>query len=470
MAWVVGFWVVLTLLAAAGAACAWLASERRGLRGEARRLADELQRCESLRASAAEENADLVLRVERTAAEHAGAVAEVERERALGRERLAEARASFDARLAEAREQFDQLQKQAREVFQACAGDALKGAAEGLLAQAREAFENRAKFDAEVWAKRAESIDSLVKPIRESLDRHEKAVVEIEKHREGAYHGLKQQVVSMQEAQSRLQAETQNLVGALRRPDVRGQWGEMTLRRLVELAGMVPHCDFDEQVSVRSVEGVKKPDLVVRMPAGRQIVVDAKTPMAAFLDAIRCGDDESRTECFKRHLGHIQQKVQDLSSKRYQDQFDRSPDFVVLFIPGESFLQPAVQLEPDLLERAMNFGVVIATPTTLIALLKVVALGFREERIAQNAKQISDLGVELHKRIATAVEHLVRLGSSIESTVKNFNRLVGSVETSVMPQARRFKELGADSSKELPADGQLQQVEQRPREAKPAEV
>lgn len=455
MTWEAGCLILGVLLLVAAAGCAFLYAERRGLRAEALRLGDELQRCEGARQKLAQENTDHLAKLERLDAERAAAEKLIEHERAAAEQRMAEAKA-----------QFAELQARAKETFQSLAGDTLKAAAEQFIQRAQETFDGRSKADEAVWSQRSQAIESIVKPIKETLERHEKAVGEIERHREGAYHALKQQITSMEQTQQRLQSETASLVTALRRPDVRGQWGEVTLRRVVELAGMVPHCDFSEQVVVKGGDGALKPDMVIRLPAGRTIAVDAKTPLIAFIDALGCNDDESRAECLRRHLEHIQQKVRDLAAKRYQDQFDRSPDFTILFIPLESSLHPALELEPQLIERAMNLGVVIATPTTLVSLLKAVAIGWREEQLAENAERISALGKELHKRMATAVEHLSRLGRSLGSTVESYNRLVGSVESSVLPQTRRFKDLAADSSKELPAEGEVPLVEVAPREVR----
>ena len=227
---------------------------------------------------------------------------------------------------------------------------------------------------------------------------------------------------------------------------------------------MIDRCDFTEQAAVTSA---LRPDMVVHLPAGREVVVDAKTPIDAYLSALEAPDAAQREEQFGRYVKHVRGKVDELSSKSYAAELGRSVDFVVLFIPGESFLQAAIQRDPELLERAFNRNVVIATPSSLIALLKAVAAGWREEQVAENAKHIADLGQELHKRIGTAIEHLGRLGNAVESTVKHYNALVGSVESSVMPQTRKFEELGAKSQKELPVEVKV--IETAPRELRSAE-
>ncbi len=350
--------------------------------------------------------------------------------------------------------------------FKSLAQEVLNQTNERFFQLAHEKFKGEQKDATAALEQRKIAIESLLKPIRESLDKHAKAVTDIEKTREGAYQGLRQQLTSMLEDQKSLRGETANLVKALRRPDVRGRWGEMQLRRVAELAGMIDRCDFTEQAALTPS---LRPDMVVHLPAGRQIVVDAKTPIDAYLSALEASDDVSREECFGRFVRHVKDKVDELASKAYQAELPRPVDFVVLFIPGESFLQAALQRDVDLLERAFNRNVVIATPSTLIALLKAVAAGWREQQVAENAQRIADLGQELHRRIGTAIEHLGRLGNALESTVAHYNKLVGSVEQNVLPQTRRFEDLGARSQKELPAPGEVKVIETAPRPIKPIE-
>ena len=378
--------------------------------------------------------------------------------------RLKEREANFQQRVDELRKEQEQAHDKAREAFKALSNDALEKAEKRFLDMAKRSFEGEQKDAAAELERKKQAIESMLKPIRESLDKHAKAVTDIEKERQGSYHALKQQITSMQELQGQLRGETANLVKALRRPEVRGRWGEMQLHRVAELAGMIPHCDFQEQVSVRTDDATLRPDMVVRLPAGRTIVVDAKTPIEAYVEAAECEQDADREAALQRHLRHIDSKVQELAAKSYQSQFDRSPDFVVLFIPGESFLQAAVERSPDLMERAMNRGVVIATPSTLIALLKAVEMGWREQRIAESAEQVRDLGVELHERVGTFVGHFTTIGTHIEKTVGAYNKAVGSLETRVLVTARKFKDLGADSKKELPAEGSITPIETTPRQ------
>lgn len=418
----------LLAAAAAVAYCVWLLAERRALRTDRDRIANDLAQ----RESAIEGYLDQVEQLQATLNEK--------------QNQLTEQRAKLEG--------LD-------DKFKSLAADVLKQSSEQFLQLAKENFDGKQKDAAAQLEQRKQAIESLVKPIRESLDKHAKAVTDIEKTREGAYQGLRQQLVSMIEDQKTLRGETANLVKALRRPDVRGRWGEVQLKRVAELAGMVENCDFTEQGTL--TDGLR-PDMRVTLPGGREIVVDAKTPIDAFLAANEATTDADRDRELDRHVRHITDKIADLSSKRYQDQV-RSADFVVLFIPGESFLYAAASRRQDLIEYAMTKGVVIATPTTLVALLKAVALGWREEKIAENARKISDLGKELHERIAVSLAHVERLGRSLESSVKSYNQFVGSFETRVVTSARKFKELGADSSKELPADP-TPQIEIVPREIK----
>jgi len=357
--------------------------------------------------------------------------------------------------------QFEQARSQLQDAFKALSADALHKANQQFLQMAEQKFKGEQKDAASQLEQRKLAIESLIKPIAEKLEKTNKAIEAVEHSRKEAYGGLKQQLLSMVQDQKQLRDETANLVKALRRPEVRGQWGEMQLRRVAELAGMAAHCDFSEQTSVEG--GALRPDMVVTLPGGREIVVDAKTPITAFIDAAESTDDDARDTNLSRHVKHIEDKVIELSSKRYQDHF-HTADFVVLFIPGESFLYAAAARKPELIENAMNRNVVIATPTTLISLLKVVALGWREEQLADNAKKIKDLGQELHKRVATLAKHMDNLGRAVGKTVEHYNKFVGSFETQVMSQTRKFQELGADSPKELPAEGELPQVELMPRE------
>ncbi|MDY6946170.1 MAG: DNA recombination protein RmuC, partial [Pseudomonadota bacterium] len=245
------------------------------------------------------------------------------------------------------------------------------------------------------------------------------------------------------------QKETRTLVNALRRPEVRGQWGELTLRRLAELAGMVEHCDFKEQVHVRGEDGSLRPDMIVHMPDGRDLIVDVKTPLDAYLEAVDAATDEQRALAMRRHAGAVAERVKQLGAKSYWSQFERSPDFVILFIPGDQFLSAALAEQPNLLEDALRQDVIIATPTSFVALLKAVAYGWRQMALAQNAETIRTLAEDLYKRLAVFTTHLGKLGRNISNSVDNYNAAIGSLERQVLPGARKFTELGVRPDRTL---------------------
>jgi DNA recombination protein RmuC len=370
--------------------------------------------------------------------------------------------AELEARRDEATRAHLQARAQLEEAFKALSTDALRASSEQFLQLARQTLENEQKQARGDLDQRRQAIELLLAPLRETLDRYRACVQEMEKSRGEAYGALRSRVESMAQDQRTLRDETKRLVDALRRPEVRGRWGEIQLRRVAELAGMIEHCDFVEQHTAEGEDGPLRPDMVVLLPNHRCVVVDAKTPLDAYLRAHEAGTDEERTRLLGEHARQIEQRVSALASKRYADQFERSPELVVLFIPGESFLQAAVQKRPELLEAALARGVVVATPGTLVSLLKVIALGWREERLAEDARRIALAGQELHRRLATAFEHLEGLRKSIERTVLAFNKTVGSLNANVLPQARRFEALAAASSRQLPEE--VPSLDARPRE------
>ena len=327
-----------------------------------------------------------------------------------------------------------------------------------LAEQSLHQFHIRAQGD---LGQKEKAIENLLKPIQEALKKTEQQMHDIEKDRKEAYGALNNHLQSMASTQQQLQLETRNLVQALKRPEVRGQWGELTLRRLVELAGMVEHCDFFEQEQVKVEDGALRPDLIVRLPGGREIVVDVKTPLDAYLKAIEAVDDNARADALLQHTRNVKERIRELASKRYWSQFSQAPDFVVLFIPGDQFLSAALDLDRGLLEYALQQKIILATPTSLVALLRAVAYGWRQEQLAENADQIRTTGSELYRRLGTFSEHLGKLGKSLDAAVGAFNKTVGSYDSKVLPGARKLTELGVEESKSLTT---VDQIEKTPRE------
>ena len=307
---------------------------------------------------------------------------------------------------------------------------------------------------------RERAVENLVKPIKDALQQSQAQIAALEKSRSEAYGGIKSQLEAMQNSQQSLTRETQNLVKALRRPEVRGRWGEMTLRRLVELAGMVEHCDFQEQVHTSNDDKIIRPDMVVRMPDNRELVVDVKTPLDAYLEAIEATDDAQRKLGLKRHARNVRDHIRKLAGKSYWEQFSKSPEFVILFIPGDQFLSAALGEDPDLIEYALSEQIILATPTSFVALLKAVAYGWRQLALADNAEEIRRLAVDLYGRLSTFVGHMNKVGKQLASSVENYNRAVGSLEHKVLPGARKFVELGIRPKKEIE---QVEPLESLPR-------
>nr|MCU0633250.1 DNA recombination protein RmuC [Gemmatimonadaceae bacterium] len=315
---------------------------------------------------------------------------------------------------------------------------------------------------------KAEQVVELLAPIRAGVERSAAALSELEQRRAEQFGAVSERLDLVTQASEALRGETRALVQALRAPQVRGQWGELQLRRVVELAGMLEHCDFDVQVTVRGDGGVQRPDLRVKLGSGRSIVVDAKAPLAAYLDALEAPDADVRAAKLRQHAQQVRAHVQALAAKRYWAQFIDAPEFVVLFLPGEAFFAAALEADPALLDAGAEQRVLLATPTTLIALLRAAALGWREERIAQGAAEVSAAGRELHERLAVLTEHFGEVGGALSRAVEAYNRMLGSLETRVLPSARRLDALGAASARSLDGASPVMAAPRAPSAAPPA--
>jgi DNA recombination protein RmuC len=416
---ILGLVIGLVVGAGGGAAIAWtLASARASARvatertGHAEALGSARAEALSLRGA---------LDLERAAAEERGSAGEEVRRQLVG--------------------EFAELSRQALEQN----NSQFLELADARLAHAQQSA--RGDLD-----QRTQAIEQLLTPLREQLGRYEQGLRLLELERQKAYSGLSEQVRQLTQSQDKLQSETRNLVTALRSPATRGRWGEMQLRRVVEMAGMIEHCDFEQQVSTEGTDGRLRPDMVVNLPGARNVVVDAKVPLQAFLDANDATDEDGRRAHLVVHARHLRSHVDALSKKAYWEQFDASPEFVVAFVPGDALLAAALEHDSSLLEHAVSHRVLLATPTTLIALLRTVAYGWQQEAIAENAREVQHMGRELYKRLATFGEHMARTGRSLGGAVDSYNKAVGSLERNVFPQARRFHDLGVvgGADKEMP--------------------
>lgn len=379
------------------------------------------------------------------------------------RARIAALNATRDAERRAAREKLqllDTAETKLRDAFGALSAQALQQNNQQFLDLAKAAlgdFQTQAATDLDA---RRESIESLVKPVQEGLARVGEQLQAFDKERASSAAAVGEQLRSVAEAHRLLAGETQALVTALRAPQTRGQWGELQLRRVVEFAGMTAHCDFVEQASVDTPDGRLRPDMIVRLPGHKLVIVDAKAPLAAYLDAMEATDDVTRGALLDRHARQVRDHVTQLAARDYAAQYTEAPDFVVLFLPGEAFFSEACRRDPSLIEYAVQRGVIPASPTTLITVLKAVAYGWQQERIAAKAEEIRDLGQDLYARMQTVAEHLGKIRKGLSGAVNAYNDAVGSLERRVLPAARRFRDLGAGTAGEVEL---LEPVDTQPR-------
>ena len=355
---------------------------------------------------------------------------------------------------------LEAMKTEMTDTFNALSSAALKSSSEDFL---RLASEHLGKVVADTKGKLGEhqaAMDGMIKPLSETLKRYEEQIRAIEESRHKAYGSLEEQLRALALTHEHLQRETSNLVSALRKPQVRGRWGEMQLRRVAELSGMSMHCDFTEQQSVDTEKGRIRPDMLVHLPMDREIVVDSKVSLEAYLDAIAASTEDERKSKMEKHAQQVRSHMNKLASKEYWSQFKQSPEFVVLFIPGESFLSSALDMDNTIIEDGIQKRVIIASPTTFIALLRAIAYGWRQEQLTKNAQEISELGRQLYERMNTLVQHFDSIGSNLEKAIGAYNKTVGSMETRVLPSIRRFKELGVTGADEIPV---IKQIDQTPR-------
>lgn len=360
---------------------------------------------------------------------------------------------------------LDDAQDKLHNTFTAASQRALRDNNQQFLQLAQESmrrFQSESQADLD---QRKQSIQYLLEPIRSALEKTEQQIQNIEKDRHASFGALGEQLRNLSTDQLALRQEASRLSSALRNPGMRGEWGELTLKRIVEMAGMVEYCDFMQQVQRSNEERTIRPDMIIRMPDKRELVIDAKTPMDAYMDAAQTDNDKDRTQHLQRYARHVREHVRLLSAKRYWEQFEGAPDFVVLFMPGEQFLGAALEHDKTLMNDALEAKVILSTPATLMALLRAVAFGWQQAILTENATRIRDVGVELHKRLSILTSHAERLGKNLEASVDSYNRFLGSMERSVMPSAKRLAELGIESGRNIPEMTPLESSPRTPMQA-----
>ena len=419
----------------------------------------------------------LAHRAARKVTEHARLAAAAERVPALEgeavelRDRLREAetkKAALEAVLETERKNHEARGAELEKKFAGLASEVLGKNSESFLKLVSERFEKHSESAREDLEKRRVAIETLVKPLGENLTKFEHKVGEMEKAREGAYRAIAEQVKSLAEGQTGLRTETGRLVQALRRPEARGRWGEYQLRNVLEMAGMTAHVDFVEQQTVEGDNGKLRPDVIIRIPGGKSIVVDAKTPLDAYLNAVEADDEDERRKFIDAHARQVREHVRALASKDYWKALPETPEFVVMFVPGEAFFAAAIESDRELFESAARRGILISTPTSLIALVKTIAYGWQQEKLAENAKAVAAQGRDLYDRIKIFGGHMGDIGKSLQQAVERYNKGVGSLERRVLPAARKFEALGVTSAaSSIPA---LEPVELDPREPQAEEL
>jgi DNA recombination protein RmuC len=451
--------LILTLLIGLiiGGIAAWFIASSRAAASASQRsreletqIATSEANLNSVRVQLQEKNAELA----RFAEQHA----EEQRTRVKAETQLAEAQKYFT----EQKEMLENATQKLRESFSSLSSEALKSNNEAFMHLAQSALEKYVVDAKGDLGKRQEAIDQMIRPLKDALQQYEQNLKQVELTREGAYTGLRHHLDDLKLTQERLQHETNTLVGALKTSQVRGRYGEIGLRRVVEFSGMSQYCDFEEQTSMNTEQGRLRPDLIVNLPGGKRVIVDSKVPLAAYMQAFETTNEDERRAHLAQHAKAVREHMKMLSAKAYWSQFKESPDYVVLYMQIESSFGAALEFDLSLIEDCMNNNIILATPTTLISLLRTVAYSWHQQEVEENSKKIWETGVELFNRIAVMLEHLSKIGGSLHSAVDNYNRTVSSLESRFIPQVRRLKELGsAQQGKEVP---ELETIDVTPRE------